>query len=133
MVTTVEPEPKVPVSQFTEVTPVEFLRTRLPQSTEVTADESAKNLVVAETFPVQSVTTFRGVSVTPTVTVLAIKPKFTKALTTFVLDGWATGLVVKNPSPTVLAVSFVAPSELIILRAVIVLLKPVVELRKNVA
>ena len=79
MVTTVEPEPKAPVSQFTAVIPEESLRTRLPQSTEVTADESARYLFVADTFPVESVTTFVGM---PSVTDVAISPRLTSAETT---------------------------------------------------
>lgn len=79
MVTTVEPEPNEPVCQLTAVAPLEVLRTRLFQSTEVTADESAKNLVVADTFPVQSVTTFVG---KPSVTDDAISPRLTSAETT---------------------------------------------------
>ena len=84
MVTTVEPVPKAPVCQLTAVTPLEVLRTLLPQSTEVTADESAKNLVVADTFPLQSVTTLVG---SPSVTDDAINPRLTKALVTFVDEG----------------------------------------------
>ena len=84
MVTTVGPAPKEPVCQFTAVAPEEVFRTRLFQSTEVTADESAKNLVVAETLPVQSVTAFVG---DPSVTDVAISPRLTSADTTLVEVG----------------------------------------------